>query len=976
MKFFNSALYQRVTNISFAFILAVSTLTAMGPFLFSSSVSALPAPGVFSVSGDTSLGENSEGWLFNRDTNNATPIEFNADEASVGSGSLYVEQLSSSVGARKFIGEYFISTEIADINAISYDYKIGAGGDASDANEFYMNVYANYAGTSPTKYYDCKYDVVPSLDATGSFQTMTFDPSQDYQVTRGTQSWNMTTQPTCPDSPSEMGDGSFIRMFALNLGDTTLNDANLDGYFDNVVIDSIAGLTTYDFEPDTQRPSVSFVNPAIANQAFRGDAAISFEATDNDQLSSMVVNIKDEFNSAHLGSCGSVSSLTTASHTLNCTIDTTDFVDGTYFLRAGATDVSGNNKTISRSVVFDNTKPSAQITSPLNSALLASSFAVEGVASDATTDISEVLYTVTNIDAIGGDYVSTAASGTANGTTDFDFNVSGLSTGFYRVKVQAFDGAGNWRYDHHDVEVDANAPVITDPTLEINGVEADFAKSGDTAKISVTITDVPSNSIDKVQLWVRDSVNTGNELSPVGGAWMTPGDAVNSYEYEFVLPAAYNNANAINESDEGNYYNLRAYDTAGNQTWLGSQRFTIDNTDPVLKVNLDRASYLANGGVTGPEQNPEIEASDANLDRIEVSKDGTVTNTWIASSDSRRAKISFLGEGAYILRAYDKAGNVSDTFEVTIDKTNPVATILSPSDAAFLNGSVDIRGSVSDENLWRYYFVIKDSDGTTVFDKTVNTGEFSDELLYTWDTTAVEDGEYTVFISARDLADNKDGDQTTDGVSTDKITVTVDNTAPVVTINALEPVIIGDNAVFTGTMDDPTAVLTFILDGIEYPTTNDGTTWQAIVPTSGFDAGDYVAVISAEDAVGNSSEADTSTQTTLTVEEPAPAPEEEIEGTDTTPETTPLTTGGTPQIAAPAVLGDTTDTDDGTTNQDEDDAEVEGATTEGTFAQADTDTTDGTFLGLAWYWWLLIVGGLAALIGWLIAAARRRSEES
>lgn len=46
------------------------------------------------VRGDTSAGENQSGWLFNRDINNATPIEFNYNAPKIGDGSLYVQPLS------------------------------------------------------------------------------------------------------------------------------------------------------------------------------------------------------------------------------------------------------------------------------------------------------------------------------------------------------------------------------------------------------------------------------------------------------------------------------------------------------------------------------------------------------------------------------------------------------------------------------------------------------------------------------------------------------------------------------------------------------------------------------------------------------------------------------------------------------------------------------------------------------------------
>ncbi|MFT5849794.1 MAG: hypothetical protein ACI9H6_000613 [Patiriisocius sp.] len=206
------------------------------------------------VTGDT-IGITG-GWWFNRDANNATPIEFNTDQASIGVGSLYVEPLPADA-PRKFIGEFYSGQKIADTGSFSYDFRIGVGGDASDENEFYMNVYANYGESDPAKYYDCKYDVVPTVGSTGSFTTVTFDPTQAYPVT--TRTGGSASPYTCPAIPADMDDDSedsVFRMFALNMGDTSANDENLDGHFDNVVNVVTTGsnthTTTFDFEPEEE----------------------------------------------------------------------------------------------------------------------------------------------------------------------------------------------------------------------------------------------------------------------------------------------------------------------------------------------------------------------------------------------------------------------------------------------------------------------------------------------------------------------------------------------------------------------------------------------------------------------------------------------------------------------------------------------------------------------------------------------------
>ncbi|MDQ3076263.1 MAG: hypothetical protein M3Q34_04000 [bacterium] len=215
------------------------------------------------VSGDTSAGYNMPGWLFNRDLANATPIAFQAGSASIGSGSLYVQPISSTDAPRKFIAENFINAPIADVDSISYDFKIGAGGLATQEEQFYMNVYANFGVSDNLEYYDCKYDVVPTVGSVAGYTTVTFDPTMAYPVTtRG----GATPSPfACPAIPADMNlqsARSNIRAFALNLGDTSLSDANLDGYFDNVVVKMASSITTFDFDPTPVN-----VAPVLANIA-------------------------------------------------------------------------------------------------------------------------------------------------------------------------------------------------------------------------------------------------------------------------------------------------------------------------------------------------------------------------------------------------------------------------------------------------------------------------------------------------------------------------------------------------------------------------------------------------------------------------------------------------------------------------------------------------------------------------------------
>lgn len=251
MRVFARALSKRVINFSFAFIVAFSSLTAVMPFFVSEKAAAAPASGVFTVTGDTAAAENSEGWMFNRDVTTSTPFEFNADAAVLGNGSLYVKPISSAAASNKFIAENFLLSDMSDINTISFDYQIGPNGSASDNDQVYLNVYANFGESIPTKFYDCRYTLVASIASTSNFTTLTFDTNSAQQVT--TRTGGQASPYTCPAVPSAMDSlstgSSTIRAFAINVGDTTVGDEDVDAYIDNVVVASTSGTTTYDFEP-------------------------------------------------------------------------------------------------------------------------------------------------------------------------------------------------------------------------------------------------------------------------------------------------------------------------------------------------------------------------------------------------------------------------------------------------------------------------------------------------------------------------------------------------------------------------------------------------------------------------------------------------------------------------------------------------------------------------------------------------------
>ncbi len=159
--------------------LVLAALLVLTSFAFAPTASAAST---VVVTGDTAAGENQPGWMFNRDITTATPFEFNTYQASIGVGSLYVEPIGATA-ADKMIAENFINTPMADVDSISYDFMIGSGGVEADKVHFYMNVYANFGVSDDLKFYDCRYNIVPTVGSTAGFTTVSFDPTLAYPVT-------------------------------------------------------------------------------------------------------------------------------------------------------------------------------------------------------------------------------------------------------------------------------------------------------------------------------------------------------------------------------------------------------------------------------------------------------------------------------------------------------------------------------------------------------------------------------------------------------------------------------------------------------------------------------------------------------------------------------------------------------------------------------------------------------------------------
>lgn len=200
-----------------------------------------------------------DGWVFNAEPPFVTPAGFSGEEASIGSGSIHVEPITNVGGTdpnAKFILRYVPDSEtlVEDFQSFSIDFLIDDD-DSSQVNQFYVNFYTLTPDPGDGSWYDCRFDYIASTGSTSAWTPLLFstaDPADSKGDNLGG---------TCPSSPSDMPAGSTVLFISVNLGDTSLNDSGVGGYYDNAQLTVGGSTTIWDFEePLTGKASFGFVS--------------------------------------------------------------------------------------------------------------------------------------------------------------------------------------------------------------------------------------------------------------------------------------------------------------------------------------------------------------------------------------------------------------------------------------------------------------------------------------------------------------------------------------------------------------------------------------------------------------------------------------------------------------------------------------------------------------------------------------------
>ncbi|HIF4730952.1 TPA: Ig-like domain-containing protein [Citrobacter amalonaticus] len=538
--------------------------------------------------------------------------------------------------------------------------------------------------------------------------------------------------------------------------------------------------------------------------------------------------------------------------------------DGSYQYLVRVIDAAGNVGTVvSQTVVVDTTPPAVTLIS------------VDSITQDSghstsdfiTSDNQLTVQGSLNAPLASGEHVQISLDG---GNTWIDVSVSGqtwtyadgrtLADGDYVYQLRVIDDAGNVSATtSQTVTIDMQAPdasktIVFDSITDDSGLSNTDFLTNDTS-LSLKGTLGATLAADETVQISLDGGATWQNVTVIGNSW--------TFDDGRTLA-------------EGTYdYWVRVIDTAGNVGETAHQQVTIDLTPPdaATTVTVDRISsdtgadnndfltqsrvFTVEGSLGAPLAAGEV---------VQISLDNGVT--WITTTvtgtqwhyDDNRILAD--GDYLYMLRVVDAAGNVGATTSqrVTVDNDVSWPTIqfdsvsndtgVSGSDFITSDTTLTIQGSLSKALRGDEHLMISVDGGATWIEATVNGTGWS----FT-DPRVLADGDHTWQVKVVDDAGNMGG-------AVSSVTVTVDTTPPVITLNTVAFDDVVNTAeqqagqTISGTSDaGQGSIVTVTFNGHLYQALVDASgNWSVLVPASDFNGlpdGNYTIKATVNDKAGN-----------------------------------------------------------------------------------------------------------------------------
>ena len=374
----------------------------------------------------------------------------------------------------------------------------------------------------------------------------------------------------------------------------------------------------------------------------------------------------------------------------------------------------------------DNTSPTATITSPNDGSTVSGSISVTANASD---NIG-----VTEVDL----YIDGVFRGSSDNSTSpysFPLNTASLSDGPHSLLAVAFDAAENSGISPSIIVNVHNNNSTTDTTTPTVSITSPANHSTVSGSISVDVNASDNVGVTEVNLFVDGTLIGTDTSSP----------------YSFPL-------DTTTLSNSPHLFMARAYDAAGNIGYSPTSHITINNnsttadtTPPTVAISSPSDGSTTSGAIT-----VDANASDnVGVSKVELYADGTLMGTDTSSPYSFPLATTALANGSHSLvaRAYDAAGNASNSTTVNItvnnsviDTTAPTVSIASPTDGSTVSGSITVNANASDNvGVTKVELYV---DGTLTSTDTSSPYSFP---LY---TSSLSTGTHSLVARAYDAAGN------------------------------------------------------------------------------------------------------------------------------------------------------------------------------------------------------------------------------
>ncbi|MEW6142748.1 MAG: Ig-like domain-containing protein [Chloroflexota bacterium] len=370
----------------------------------------------------------------------------------------------------------------------------------------------------------------------------------------------------------------------------------------------------------------------------------------------------------------------------------------------------------------------------------------------------------------------------------------------------------------------------------------DTAVPPNTGNSATVIVDVDPNRPTIVMTSPPEGLLTNTAALTVSGTitYATAGTvSVSGVSTPMTIAGGFFNAN-VTLTEGVNIIVANAYTTGhqGDANFLGSsgvRHVTLDTTAPVVTINRP----INNSIVSVPGQNVTGTVNDPTINTVLLTLNGGVPlRVPVANGQFTQAVTLVSGANTIVGSATDAIGNTGTaTVNVTLNTTKPAVNITAPTNNSLTNvAAVNVTGTVSPTSITSATLIVNGVSQTIA----VSGGNFNQVVT-------LNSGANTLEVTAQDSA------MPPNIGSSGIVNVTLDNTAPTITLGISDPT---DSVTITVTSSEALAAPPTVNINPAIPMTPTGVNqWRGTyAPTGGFN-GSYTVTARGTDLAGNSGSA-------------------------------------------------------------------------------------------------------------------------